>query len=58
MLRFCAWAHAGCSESLGRWLGVLLAETGGGALPDELHYDYVDVDTLTDIRQAARRSFL
>ncbi|XP_019747509.1 actin filament-associated protein 1-like 1 isoform X3 [Hippocampus comes] len=50
--------EAGCSQSLGRWLGVLLAETGGGALPDELHYDYVDVDTLTDIRHAARRSFL
>ncbi|XP_051902997.1 actin filament-associated protein 1-like 1 [Hippocampus zosterae] len=50
--------EAGCSQSLGRWLGVLLAETGGGPLPEELHYDYVDVDTLTDIRHAARRSFL
>ncbi|XP_077401870.1 actin filament-associated protein 1-like 1 [Vanacampus margaritifer] len=50
--------EASCSESLGRWLGVLLAETGSGALPEELHYDYVDVDTLTDIRHAARHSFL
>ncbi|XP_077362040.1 actin filament-associated protein 1-like 1 isoform X2 [Festucalex cinctus] len=50
--------EASCSESLGRWLGVLLAETGSGALPEELHYDYVDVDTLSDIRHAARHSFL
>ncbi|XP_061559511.1 LOW QUALITY PROTEIN: actin filament-associated protein 1-like 1 [Phycodurus eques] len=50
--------EASCSESLGRWLGVLLAETGSGALPEELHYDYIDVDTLTDIRHAARHSFL
>ncbi|KAM9782173.1 actin filament-associated protein 1-like 1 isoform 5-T5 [Syngnathus typhle] len=50
--------EASCSENLGRWLGVLLAETGSSALPEELHYDYVDVDTLTDIRHAARHSFL
>lgn len=47
-----------CSEDLGRWLGVLFAETGSAALPEELHYDYIDVDTLTDIRHAARNSFL
>ncbi|KAM9788533.1 actin filament-associated protein 1-like 1 [Neosynchiropus ocellatus] len=47
-----------CSENLGRWLGVLFAETGSATLPEELHYDYIDVDTLTDIRHAARHSFL
>ncbi|XP_034033994.1 actin filament-associated protein 1-like 1 isoform X2 [Thalassophryne amazonica] len=50
--------EASCSEDLGRWLGVLFAETGSTILPEELHYDYIDVDTLTDIRQAARHSFL
>ncbi|XP_077448461.1 actin filament-associated protein 1-like 1 [Stigmatopora argus] len=50
--------EASCSESLGRWLGIVLAETGSSALPDELHYDYIDVDTLTDIRDAATHSFL
>ncbi|XP_006785254.1 actin filament-associated protein 1-like 1 [Neolamprologus brichardi] len=43
---------------IGRWLGVLFAETGSSTLPEELHYDYIDVDTLTDIRHAARHSFL
>ncbi|XP_077961343.1 actin filament-associated protein 1-like 1 isoform X3 [Gasterosteus aculeatus] len=50
--------EATCSEDLGRWLGVLFAETGSATLPEELHYDYIDVDTLTDIRHAARHSFL
>ncbi|KAK7925892.1 hypothetical protein WMY93_008202 [Mugilogobius chulae] len=50
--------EASCSEDLGRWLGVLFAETGRSSLPEELHYDYIDVDTLTDIRHAARHSFL
>uniref|UniRef100_A0A3B3BL88 Actin filament-associated protein 1-like 1 n=1 Tax=Oryzias melastigma TaxID=30732 RepID=A0A3B3BL88_ORYME len=50
--------EASCSEDLGRWLGILFAETGSSALPEELHYDYIDVDTLTDIRHAARQSFL
>ncbi|XP_068187544.1 actin filament-associated protein 1-like 1 isoform X2 [Antennarius striatus] len=49
--------EASCSEDLGRWLGVLFAETGSATLPEELHYDYIDVDTLTDIRHAARNSF-
>lgn len=68
---FCSWTNkcacvcsclcviqASCSEDLGRWLGVLFAETGSSTLPEELHYDYIDVDTLTDIRHAARHSFL
>lgn len=50
--------EASSSEDLGRWLGVLFAETGSTTLPEELHYDYIDVDTLTDIRHAARHSFL
>ncbi|KAM4619939.1 actin filament-associated protein 1-like 1 isoform 2-T2 [Polymixia lowei] len=50
--------EASCSEDLGRWLGVLLAETGSATLPEELHYDYIDVDTLDDIQHAARNSFL
>uniref|UniRef100_A0A3Q4GPR6 Actin filament-associated protein 1-like 1 n=1 Tax=Neolamprologus brichardi TaxID=32507 RepID=A0A3Q4GPR6_NEOBR len=37
---------------------ILFAETGSSTLPEELHYDYIDVDTLTDIRHAARHSFL
>ncbi|XP_060911229.1 actin filament-associated protein 1-like 1 [Labrus mixtus] len=50
--------EASGSEDLGRWLGVLFAETGITTLPEELHYDYIDVDTITDIRHAARNSFL
>uniref|UniRef100_A0A8C9X4F8 Actin filament-associated protein 1-like 1 n=1 Tax=Sander lucioperca TaxID=283035 RepID=A0A8C9X4F8_SANLU len=38
--------EASCSEDLGRWLGVLFAETGSTTLPEELHYDYIDVDTI------------
>ncbi|CAG11747.1 unnamed protein product, partial [Tetraodon nigroviridis] len=50
--------EASSSEDLGRWLGLLFAETGSTSMPEELHYDYIDVDTLTDIRHAARHSFL
>nr|XP_015832647.2 actin filament-associated protein 1-like 1 [Nothobranchius furzeri] len=50
--------EARSSEELGRWLGVLLAETGSAADPESLHYDYVDVDTIANIRDAARNSFL
>ncbi|XP_012990184.2 actin filament-associated protein 1-like 1b isoform X2 [Esox lucius] len=50
--------EAGCSEEMGRWLGVLLAESGCATTPEALHYDYVDVDTITDITDAARHSFL
>ncbi|KAK3536117.1 hypothetical protein QTP70_029350 [Hemibagrus guttatus] len=49
--------EASCSEEMGRWLGVLLAESGS-ADPECLHYDYVDVDTIANIRTAARCSFL
>ncbi|MCI4379905.1 hypothetical protein PGIGA_G00233830 [Pangasianodon gigas] len=50
--------EASCSEEMGRWLGVLLAETGSSADPECLHYDYVDVETIANIRTAARYSFL
>lgn len=50
--------QASCSEEMGRWLGVLLAETGSSADPECLHYDYVDVETIAHIRTAARYSFL
>uniref|UniRef100_A0A8C3GB01 Actin filament-associated protein 1-like 1 n=1 Tax=Cyclopterus lumpus TaxID=8103 RepID=A0A8C3GB01_CYCLU len=50
--------EASSSEELGRWLGVLLAETGCATDPESLHYDYVDVETIANIRDAARHSFL
>ncbi|XP_054647239.1 actin filament-associated protein 1-like 1 isoform X3 [Dunckerocampus dactyliophorus] len=50
--------EAANSEELGRWLGVLLAETGSTTDPESLHYDYVDVETIANIRNAARHSFL
>ncbi|CAK6967763.1 actin filament-associated protein 1-like 1 [Scomber scombrus] len=50
--------EAASSEELGRWLGVLLAETGSTTDPESLHYDYVDVETIANIRDAARHSFL
>ncbi|XP_021571392.1 actin filament-associated protein 1-like 1 [Carlito syrichta] len=50
--------EASCSEDMGRWLGLLLAETGSRVTPEALHYDYVDVETLTSIVSAGRNSFL
>lgn len=50
--------EASSSEELGRWLGILLAETGSTTDPESLHYDYVDVETIANIRDAARHSFL
>ncbi|XP_018612025.1 actin filament-associated protein 1-like 1 isoform X2 [Scleropages formosus] len=50
--------EATCSEEMGRWLGILMAETGCTSGPESLHYDYVDVDTIANIRDAARHSFL
>ncbi|XP_056138841.1 actin filament-associated protein 1-like 1 [Lampris incognitus] len=50
--------EAGGSDEFGRWLGVLLAETGSAEDPESLHYDYVDVETIANIRDAARHSFL
>uniref|UniRef100_A0A673W3E6 Actin filament-associated protein 1-like 1 n=1 Tax=Salmo trutta TaxID=8032 RepID=A0A673W3E6_SALTR len=53
-----ATLEACSSEELGRWLGVLLAETGTATDPESLHYDHVDVETTAKIRDAARHSFL
>ncbi|KAM9375783.1 actin filament-associated protein 1-like 1 isoform 2-T2 [Pholidichthys leucotaenia] len=50
--------EASSSKELGRWLGVILAETGSSADPESLHYDYVDVETIANICDAARHSFL
>lgn len=50
--------EASCSVEMGRWLGVLLAEAGSATTPEALHYDYVDVDTISSIQNAARHSFL
>ncbi|XP_016376841.1 actin filament-associated protein 1-like 1 [Sinocyclocheilus rhinocerous] len=50
--------EASCSVEMGRWLGVLLAEAGSATTPEALHYDYVDVDTICSIQNAARHSFL
>ncbi|XP_067899492.1 actin filament-associated protein 1-like 1 isoform X2 [Heterodontus francisci] len=45
------------SEEMGRWLGLLLAETGSTTKPEALHYDYVDVETIANIVDAVRHSF-
>ncbi|XP_038651435.1 actin filament-associated protein 1-like 1 isoform X4 [Scyliorhinus canicula] len=45
------------SEEMGRWLGLLLAETGSTTQPEALHYDYVDVETIANIVDAVRHSF-
>ncbi|XP_027461666.1 actin filament-associated protein 1-like 1 isoform X2 [Zalophus californianus] len=50
--------EANCSEDMGRWLGLLLVEMGSKVTPEALHYDYVDVETLTSIVSAGRNSFL
>uniref|UniRef100_A0A8C6TCR1 Actin filament-associated protein 1-like 1 n=1 Tax=Neogobius melanostomus TaxID=47308 RepID=A0A8C6TCR1_9GOBI len=46
--------EASSSEEMGRWLGVLLAESGSMTDPESLHYDYVDVDTIANIRDAGQ----
>ncbi|XP_006629674.1 actin filament-associated protein 1 isoform X3 [Lepisosteus oculatus] len=45
------------SEGMGRWLGVLLAETGSTTDPAALHYDYIDVETTANVIQLAKQSF-
>ncbi|XP_052427305.1 actin filament-associated protein 1 isoform X4 [Carassius gibelio] len=49
--------EAASSESMGRWLGVLLAETGSTTDPAALHYDYIDVETTANVIQLAKQSF-
>ncbi|KAM8972038.1 actin filament-associated protein 1-like 1 [Pelodytes ibericus] len=50
--------EASSSEEMGRWLGLLLAQTGSKTKPEALHYDYVDVETIANIVTAVRHSFL
>ncbi|CAK6965262.1 actin filament-associated protein 1 [Scomber scombrus] len=49
--------EASSSEAMGRWLGVLLAETGSTTDPATLHYDYIDVETTANVIQLAKQSF-
>ncbi|XP_051784177.1 LOW QUALITY PROTEIN: actin filament-associated protein 1 [Erpetoichthys calabaricus] len=49
--------EASTSERMGRWLGVLLAETGSSTDPAALHYDYIDVETTANVIQLAKQSF-
>ncbi|XP_044136654.1 actin filament-associated protein 1-like 1 isoform X3 [Bufo gargarizans] len=50
--------EANSSEEMGRWLGLLLAQTGSKTKPEALHYDYVDVETIANIVTAVRHSFM
>ncbi|XP_043918743.1 actin filament-associated protein 1 isoform X1 [Protopterus annectens] len=45
------------SEDMGRWLGIILAETGSSADPGALHYDYIDVEMTANVIQTAKQSF-
>ncbi|XP_059210185.1 actin filament-associated protein 1 isoform X2 [Centropristis striata] len=49
--------EASSSEDMGRWLGILLAETGSTTDPATLHYDYIDVETSANVIQLAKQSF-
>ncbi|XP_054863742.1 actin filament-associated protein 1 isoform X5 [Amphiprion ocellaris] len=49
--------EASSSEEMGRWLGVLLAETSSTTDPATLHYDYIDVETTANVIQLAKQSF-
>ncbi|KAL3046765.1 hypothetical protein OYC64_004699 [Pagothenia borchgrevinki] len=49
--------EATSSEEMGRWLGILLAETGSTTDPATLHYDYIDVETTANVIQLAKQSF-
>ncbi|XP_044768718.1 actin filament-associated protein 1 isoform X1 [Neomonachus schauinslandi] len=45
------------SEDMGRWIGILLAETGSSTDPGALHYDYIDVETSANVIQTAKQTF-
>ncbi|XP_069924114.1 actin filament-associated protein 1 isoform X2 [Oryctolagus cuniculus] len=49
--------EAASSEDMGRWIGILLAETGSPADPAALHYDYIDVETSASVIQTAKQTF-
>lgn len=50
--------QANSYEDLGRWLGLLLVETGSQTTPETLHYDYVDVEKIANIINAVRHSYM
>ncbi|KAM4854641.1 actin filament-associated protein 1 isoform 1-T1 [Thomomys bottae] len=45
------------SEDMGRWIGILLAETGSSTDPAALHYDYIDVEVSANVIQTAKQTF-
>lgn len=49
--------EASSSEDMGRWIGILLAETGSSADPAALHYDYIDVEASANVIQTAKQTF-
>lgn len=49
--------QASSSEDMGRWIGMLLAETGSSTDPGALHYDYIDVEMTASVIQAAKQTF-
>ncbi|XP_071609542.1 actin filament-associated protein 1 isoform X3 [Heliangelus exortis] len=49
--------EASTSEDMGRWIGILLAETGSSTDPGALHYDYIDVEMTASVIQAAKQTF-
>uniref|UniRef100_A0A2K6LXU1 Actin filament-associated protein 1 n=1 Tax=Rhinopithecus bieti TaxID=61621 RepID=A0A2K6LXU1_RHIBE len=49
--------EASSSEDMGRWIGILLAETGSSTDPGALHYDYIDVEMSASVIQTAKQTF-
>lgn len=49
--------EAASSEDMGRWIGILLAETGSTTDPGALHYDYIDVELSASVIQTAKQTF-
>uniref|UniRef100_A0A8C6AZY9 Actin filament-associated protein 1 n=1 Tax=Monodon monoceros TaxID=40151 RepID=A0A8C6AZY9_MONMO len=49
--------EASSSEDMGRWIGILLAETGSSTDPGALHYDYIDVEMSANVIQTAKQTF-
>uniref|UniRef100_A0A8D0G754 Actin filament-associated protein 1 n=1 Tax=Sphenodon punctatus TaxID=8508 RepID=A0A8D0G754_SPHPU len=49
--------EASSSEDMGRWIGILLAESGSSTDPGTLHYDYIDVEMTASVIQAAKQTF-
>ena len=41
---------------MGRWIGILLAETGSSTDPGALHYDYIDVEMSANVIQTAKHN--